>query len=227
MDGSSCQEPGTDLVDEEGCLAGSNGQSMIICESLLFLFKHLSFLKQSLHSSESSTEVCVRMSCFVPAHVLRRKKSPSLTLFRIRIIRRNRWLPSKINLITLSYALRPIAKLCLSARPDRNFFLYSQCVLLGGTRGRRQFTGVRSFTNVRVTRRSINQPYLACLRHILLRNRPTQTEYLVQLSQDIDRLYYAISVCRIKNGNQKTTCPRQYSKRKFVIEVKITNYIAL
>lgn len=67
------------------------------------------------------------------AHVLRRT-GPSLTIFRI--IRRNPWLPSKINLITLSYALRPIAKLCLSVRPDRIFFLYSQFVLLGRTRAR-------------------------------------------------------------------------------------------
>lgn len=123
-----------------GTLQGANGKPMVICDGLLFLFKHLSFLKQPLHNP--STAVNHPQRCAWGCVVLFLRMSygemgPSITIFRI--IRRSRWVPSKINLITLLYALRPIAKLCLlhgPARPDRIYSLYSQCVhFFGRVRG--------------------------------------------------------------------------------------------
>ena len=105
-----------------GALQGSNGKSIVICDGLLFLFKHLSFLKQSPHNPSTAVnrpQSCAWGCVVLFWHMSYGEMGPSLTIFRI--IRRNRRVPSKINLITLSFALRPIAKLCLLHGPSQTW----------------------------------------------------------------------------------------------------------
>ena len=107
---------------------------MIICDNLFFLFEHLSFLKQSLHipSLAVSHPQCCKEPCFILTHVLRRNG------FKFYQLPNYSALPSKINLITLSYALRPIAKLCLlHGQPDliECLLVLSMRTLFWGARG--------------------------------------------------------------------------------------------
>ena len=93
---------------------------LVICDGLFFLFKHLSFLKQSLHMHwqymihKGERKEC----CFVLSHVLRRNG------LKFNHLPNHSALPSQINLIMLSYALRPIAKPCpLHGEPGLIYFI--------------------------------------------------------------------------------------------------------
>lgn len=198
MDGSSCQEPGIDLVDEvEVPCRGANGNPIIICDGLFFLFKHLSFLKQPLHIPSTAVnhpQRLVRKGALICSGAcLMEKMSPSLTNFPNHSAQSLRAIKNKpYNAIVRSDTDSKTLSVTWPQPDLIELILYSQRVHFFGGESEGlslalAHVGCSQFYKC-ASRSADNWSYLACLRHIPLRNRPTQTEYVVQLSRDTDRL---------------------------------------